>query len=332
MDCLQACEILSAAHDGDPVDAALLAEAKRHAESCAECRAFAGVLDRIAATPAPRAPERLVTRLEELAAIAATGIREAPAPSPDPAPGPELADLHEHPEPARWLPRFTAFASAAAVMLVVLMVGSIALLGGRGQQATESADRTFDETQLTAPTAEDATANAVGSAAPVIVQPSPPCVSLDSAVWLLTGPATPDPSTLATAGVVASALDGQSQADHPAYFAGTDRTTLYVKTSDARFLAFTRVVRTLGRAPYGLVTGTPLPAFGAWPTLPERFGQPQAADGSPAFRLAGFDDANLDVFVPSGGNLTDGFAVAPGTPADDPAAGNPNWTWWERLE
>lgn len=330
MDCLQACEIFSAAHDGEPVDPAALAEARRHAVLCAECRAFAGMLNRIATTPAPRAPERLLMRLDDLAAVAAKGIREAP--TPESVPVPDLADLHEHPEPVRWLPRFTAFASAAAVLLVVLVVGSIALLGGPGQQATESADRTFGETQLTAPTAEESATDAVGSTAAVATQPSPPYVSLDSAVWLLTGPATPEPSTLATAGVVASTLDGPSQADHPAYFAGADRATLYVRTSDGRYLAFARVVRTLGRAPYGLVTGTPIATFGTWPTLPGRFGQPQAADGSPVFRRAGFDDANLDVFVPAGGNLTDGFALAPGTPAGDPAAGSPNWTWWERLK
>ncbi len=330
MDCLQACEVLSAAGDGELVDAAILAEARRHAASCAECRAFAGVLERIGTTPAPRAPEHLVARLDELSAAAAADIRKAHALEQEPEF--DLASLHEHPEPSSWLPRFTAFAAAAAVVLVVMVVGSVALIGGTGQKAAEMADRTYGDAQLAMPPTEDTTAETGASAAAVPQQPSPPYVSLDSAVWLLTGTATPEPSTLTTAGVITSALDGSTAADHPAYFAGAGRSTLYVKTSEGGYLAFERVVRTLGRTPYGLMTGAPIAAYGTWPTLPERFGTPQADDGTPVFMLAGFDDTNRNVFVPPGGSIIDGFALAPGTPVDDPAAGNPNWTWWQRLE
>lgn len=329
MDCLEACEVISAAHDGELVDAALLEQARLHAGSCTACGAFAGMLERIASAPAPRAPEDLIARLEELSAVAAEGIREASAPQPEPEP----VLVHEHPRPARWLPRFTAFASAAAVLLVALTVGSIALMNRTGQEAVESTDRTLGESELAAPAAEDGTAGASADVTTAVVtQPSPAYVSLDSAVWLLAGPAVPEPSVLATAGVVTSALDGQDLTDHPAYFAGTDRSVLYVRTSDGRLLVFERVVRTLGRAPYGLMTGTPIRAFGTWPTLPERLGRPEDDDGTPAFTLFGFDDSGRDVFLPAGQRISDGFALAPGTPADDPAAGNPNWTWWERIE
>jgi hypothetical protein len=44
------------------------------------------------------------------------------------------------------------------------------------------------------------------------------------------------------------------------------------------------------------------------------------------------DDRGREVFVPFGAYVSGGFALAPGTPADDPAAGNPNWTWWEPID
>jgi hypothetical protein len=40
------------------------------------------------------------------------------------------------------------------------------------------------------------------------------------------------------------------------------------------------------------------------------------------------DDAGVTVFSRIGEVPDRGFAIAPGTPSGDPAAGNPNWTWW----
>jgi hypothetical protein len=112
----------------------------------------------------------------------------------------------------------------------------------------------------------------------------------------------------------------------------TGRRSLFVPADESGgYLEFARVVRSLGRMEYGLVTGTPLQWYGQWPTLPARFTTPLSPDGSPTFVLAAKDDLGVDVYIPPSGRIADGFAVAPGTQPTDPAAGDPNWTWWEPL-
>lgn len=332
MDCLQVCEVLSSAHDGEPVDATLLSEARAHAERCAECRSFAALLVRLDAAPAPRASSDLIARLEARTAPVAAEIRQATsavagAPEDEPAP---VALSH----PRRsWIPRFTAFASAAAVLVLALTVGTVALIRSGPHEAEEVASTESlraTETPLGAETYEGAPADIAGSAQSEMAAPA--YITFGEEVWVLSGAAVPAPSALTTAGAITSSLDDGGAGERPVYFAGSDRTVLYARTADDRHLTFERVIRTRGRTEYVLVSGTPIVAFGAWPTLPERFEPPAQPDGSPAFRRFGFDDARLDIYVPPGGRIEDGFALAPGTPTDDPAAGNPNWTWWQRLE
>lgn len=308
MDCLQACEILSAAHDGELVDAALLAQARSHADSCAGCTAFVRVLDRMASAPPPGAPPELVARVETIAR-------------------PVLA-----PRPTRdrraWLPRVAVLASAAAVLLVVASVGGIALLGGTGQTAEEAVltESTSDEALRAAPsagTAGDTTSTFANSLA------GPAYVSLDGAIWTLTGILDAAPGQRTPAGSVATGLDGGSPVAREAFYADDNRSALYVTGDDGRCFVFRRVVRTLGGKTFGLVSATAVSSFGAWPTLPGP--APMAADGSPVFVPAGTDDLGVTVFAPADGTTADGFAIAPGTAPDDPAAGNPGWTWWEPL-
>lgn len=331
MDCVQACEILSAAADREPVDAALLARARAHAVVCPECAAFARTLDRLAESPAPLPSEEFVARLTELGAVAAAEIREASLAQSEepavPAPPPPTSTR------ANWVPRFAAFAAAAVILLVALGAGSIALIGSLGQRSTESA-APVAETDTTASVAEDSGGESLedAGAPPATVAPAPDYVSLDAAVWVLAAQQTPPSSQLTTVGVVTSTLDDGIGGTHPAYMVSGDPSTMWVRKTNGTYLAFERVVRTLGRAPYGLVTGTAIAAFGDWPTLPSEFAPPTSADGSPTFRLFGFDDLNVDIYVEPTGNAQQGFAVAPGTAEDDPAAGNPNWTWWEPLE
>lgn len=82
MECTTAIELISAALDREPVDAALLAEAKAHCTECGSCRAFVRTLLALQRTPAPAAPDGLVERV--MASVRA----EAPALTgtlPDPA-------------------------------------------------------------------------------------------------------------------------------------------------------------------------------------------------------------------------------------------------------
>jgi len=331
MDCLQVCEVLSAAHDHEPVDATLLSEARAHAESCADCAGFAALLGRLDAAGAPRASAELLARLEARTAPIAAELRDSAriAEPQDPFVATPVSRARRS-----WVPRFTAFASAAAVIVLALTLGSLALIGGV-QQADMKTASTEELRTTEAPLASepyDTGAADTAGTAQAESAVAPAYITFGEEVWALVGPADPVPSTLATAGAFSSTLDDGGTGDRPALFAGTDDTVLYTRTVDGRYLAFERVIRTRGRAEYVLVSGTPIVAFGMWPTLPERFAPPTRPDGSPMFRYFGKDDLQVDVYLPPGGRIEDGFALAPGTPSDDPAAGNPNWTWWQRLE
>jgi hypothetical protein len=77
-----------------------------------------------------------------------------------------------------------------------------------------------------------------------------------------------------------------------------------------------------------LTSGAVIDSFGVWPVLPTRFPTPTTADGTPTFVAAGTDALGVKVYAAAGRPVSEGFAVAPGTAATDPAAGNPGWTWW----
>jgi hypothetical protein len=349
MECLQATEILSAAHDGELVDAALLDEARAHRDACAGCRVFERNLQRTAELAAPVAPAELVDRLVALSAEAAAGIRAAAADAAAEAAAAEEASATAgsapeeplQPESAgqrwRWPNRLVAYASAAAVLLVVLMTGSVVMLNSLGaQKATKDLAATTTEGALgeTMAAPQDAAGAAADAAARAENQtPAPPYVALDGRVWTLVDSASAAPSAPTTAGIVTSSLGANdAPAEHTAFWAGADDSRLYVQSAGSSYLAFKPIVRTLGLAEFQLASGGTILTFGTWPSLPADYAQPTGADGSPTFRRWGFDDRNVDVYTTPMGRAQDGFAVAPGTAADDPAAGNPNWTWWEPLE
>ena len=48
-------------------------------------------------------------------------------------------------------------------------------------------------------------------------------------------------------------------------------------------------------------------------------------------RRRGRDALGVQTYTATGVPQTQGFAIAPGTPATDPAGSNPNWTWWEPM-
>lgn len=338
MECQQACEILSAAHDGELIDAEALTVARAHAESCPECRAFVELMERLDVLPSPAAPAGLMARLEDFPAKEAASVRDAEAREAlehaQPVPVP-----HVHPAPSRWTSKFTAYATAAAVLLVALGVGGVSYFNARNAKNTAmsgispSTSNNYagpGSTADRAGTAPESQYDTAKAGEPTATAPS--YVSLKGAVWVLSEPSVSAPATLAAAGEIVTDLgssDGSGK--HAAFWAGSDRSALYVRDAGNMYARFTRAIRTLGGAPYGLVTGTPITAYGQWPTLPGRFAQPTGLDGSPTFSRFGFDDAGADIYVPPSARVEDGFAVAPGRPTTDPGAGNPNWTWWEPI-
>ncbi|MCX8007050.1 MAG: hypothetical protein N3B11_02930, partial [Coriobacteriia bacterium] len=133
---------------------------------------------------------------------------------------------------------------------------------------------------------------------------------------------------------VVTALDDPASepATATAYAEPLDKRTIWLRAADGRTLAFRLVTRTYANDEYALASGGVVARFGEWPTLPQRFAPPTSPDGSPTFRFFGSDDRGVRIYVPPGGRPQDGFAIAPGTPESDPAAGNPWWTWWTPLD
>lgn len=337
MECLQATEIISAAHDG-PVPADALAEAQAHCRICSECAAFRDLLARIDRAPAPRAPEELVARLLALAARSASLTshgREEVGGAAESAPSSPAAPLRRRTHIARWSPRVAAYAAAAAVLLVAIGVTTATLLGPQAARETSMKDDAGlrgGQAPLAPPSSEGAKEERAAAADYGYGAPAPAYIALEGGVWRLHGPAEAEPSDLTTAGAVVSSLGEEgSPATFWAFATAASPDTLYIRAADATYLAFVRVTRTLGRQPYQLQAGGPLLRFGEWPTLPERFPAPTDADGGPTFRFFATDDLGVKVYVPLAGGPDDGIAVPPNTPPDDPAAGNPNWTWWEPV-
>ncbi|MBN2248244.1 MAG: hypothetical protein JW733_06055 [Coriobacteriia bacterium] len=345
MDCLHASEILSAALDGDQVSPGSVAHAREHCARCPECRALLETMDRIASAPHGRAPEQLIARIIDAARAEAEARAESEASAARTAPRSgvvlPLEPVRPRPRtaPAWWKPHFTPLVSAAAVVLVVSAVSTYVLVqmtGPSSQMTTadstelmlgDDARMSGDEQELAgSPESEDA-AQYLGS-----VQSTPSYVVWEGTVWARTDGAVPR-SALTSAGTITSDLgDPDGPAVRDVMVSEAEPGAIFLRGPDEAMIRFSQVARTLGGRPYALAAGTSIPSFGMWPTLPPQFPTPAAADGSPVFVLGGFDDRGRDVFVPPGTDTSGGFALAPGTSPDDPAAGNPNWTWWEPLD
>ena len=331
MNCPEIQALLSAAADGAADVAVRVLEARAHCESCPDCARFRDVIALSGPAASPKAPPELVDSLVLLARDEAARLRAERAESP--VPRPVTADA-PHPRVA-WLPRLTAYVAAAAVVVVSITVLSLSL-GRLGGQKTAEEAALPSGAALSAPAAtatpESGASGEQRTAADAAATVIPAYVALDGRVFRLAGPATVDPSALTTAGVVASAFDTTGPTGAlTAWYVRSDTTRILLERTPGSFTSFEAVTRSFGGMPYQLASGGALGTYGIWPTLPARFVTPTETDGSPTFRYLGTDDRGGGVYVPVGGRIEDGFAVAPGTAATDPAAGNPNWTWWQPL-
>jgi hypothetical protein len=330
MNCAEVQELLSAATDGGADDPVRVIEARAHCESCPACERFCDVIALSGRSAAPAAPSALVDSLLSLGRQEAARVRFELAATPLPVPAAARGEGRR----VAWLPRLTAYVAAAAVVVVSITVLSltVARLGSEkpaGDLALAPATAPDGAQSMSA--SESGATKGERAAADAAFGAVPSYVSLDGRAFLLAGPATVAPSALTTAGAVTSAFDTTGpSATHTAFYVRADRARILVERTPGVFTSFEAVVRSFGGMPYQLVSGTSIRAYGEWPTLPARFASPVAEDGSPTFRYLGVDDLGTAVYVPVGGRAEDGFAVAPGT-ADDPAAGNPNWTWWQPL-
>ncbi len=142
--------------------------------------------------------------------------------------------------------------------------------------------------------------------------------------------ASADRSALTTVGTVSSALDSETEpaSSRTVLQVAGQPDTIYVEESDGDLLGFRLVTRRFAGRDYALNSDPVIDRFGQWPALPSRIPPPAATDGSPTFQQGGVDERGMRVYRFVGMSEDAGFAIAPDSPAGDPAAGNPNWTWW----
>ena len=314
MDCPDAQMTMSAEFDGETVPQETRDEAAAHCESCSECAEFRGALETLAAMPTPAPPADLVDRV--LAAVAEA--RAADAQATHEAAAVVAVSIPSKPAPLRntWL----WVGSAAALVAAALIVFAVVRLAGVPSAANEARSDVL--------TTSGAAAPSVASPSPVATT-APPYVTFNDFVYVVGDTISVSTSQLTTAGTVVSSM---GTVDSPATLqtfrlVGQPR-VLVVLNADGSYVRCTAVVRNFQGTTYQLVAGTTIQSFGTWPVLPPTVSQPVSADGSPALTSAGTDDLGVPVFRLLGSSAQQGIAVGPGTPAGDPAASNPDWTWW----
>jgi len=340
MDCREAQQVLSSLHDREQVDPSLAQTAQEHCAACPECESFRTAILTLDAIPGPSAPPELTERV--LGAVQTEPpIQQDTSPTTEITPE-DLAIASRASAEAKvaavpwltrtrlWVATGTIAATAAAVIFGVAVARQSAQQAALQQEARLAVEQSLG----VAATATDTSAGAEKpSAAAPSASTAPDYVAFGGFVYVATGVQGIDASQLTTAGFVTSALDGTGAAMQlVAYNWTADQRGLVLQDPDGRYVAFTQVTRQVNGVTYRLETGGSLERFGEWPQLPNGLSEPARPDGSPAFQEDGLDSLGVRLFVRIGGSIESGFAIAPGTASTDPAAGNPNWTWWSRTE
>ncbi len=357
MDCHDAREILSEVADRGIPSTPGAGEARAHCTECAGCREWAEVLVKLSEAPTPKAPFTLVDDILERAAAMAEaqerertliGTEAAGTASDEDGAEPRVAAmlppaavLPETPQ-SRW-PRVIAITGAAAAIVIVLVLTfqGFRSLRSTGKTSAPSASTNTGQPRSVQlpPEAQRGLrrAPAAGSqASPDAASPGSTAstmtvqfVVFGDEVYRSLGTRTPDTSALTRSGSLSSAL---GSADAPFAYtvlrSKTDPSVVFIEPQSGSYVGFSRVTRQLRGKLFALAPGTTVDRYGIWPTLPSGFQTPTSADGTPSFGAAGSDDSGQQVFTPDGADPGRGFAVPPDTPASDPAAGDPNWTWW----
>jgi hypothetical protein len=361
MECLHAQGLVSAAVDGDAVDRIELETAKDHCRDCTECIRFVHALALAkragAPTPPPDLADRIVAAVSadadardtELAAAEAGATAAQPVTEPEAVPTADTT-AQEGTEAApvgfAWLSdrlrssntsAVIAWASAAAVLLV--FAGWAAIAGVRtilappavsdvtemrefGTATVPEKEGSGASPESAVPGEEDAASVAEQDAAAETAQ----YITFEGAVYGLAGSSGATTATLQPTGTTLTALDTDDPPANRVVYKKRTGELLYLADDQGTLLAFAPTTRTFKSVTYHLQSG-PISSFGVWPTLPPAIEPPTQPDGSPTFTPAG-QDGDVDIFRLTGGSVGQGVAIAPGSPPDDPASGNPDWTWW----
>lgn len=347
MECNEAQALVSAALDKEPLDAASLQVAKEHCRTCETCNAFVRTLAAVQRQPRPEPPgdlpDRIIARVRAEAAAQQVAAAAAPANATPTAPS---VGRHLDPQAIWRDPKrraaAVAWASAAAVVLVVAGIATysgvrqilVPPLTSEAQREVVVLDSAAPESSSQPYSGAGGTAEqSDGSATSTVAVASNGYISVDGTVYRYAGLVQGiDPATLRRVGSANTALDVAT--DPPAsidVLASPDLTRVFVSREQSETVyAFDRVTRLYNNTVYVLRSGD-VARFGEWPSLPSGIPQPQTPEGSPTFTPDGQDASGVTVYRRTGSSAASGIAIAPGSPASDPAAGNPGWTWWEPL-
>lgn len=344
MDCNEAQRIVSERLDDETLDSEQVALAKAHCRGCRECGAYVRALVQIQRLSLPQPPADLPDRV--MAAVRAEAQRAA-QPTAEPVEEREEAPVSAEPvSPPGFGSSFLAYVTApqnrravtiwGAAAATLFVVASVTAIGGLRQiTADPSASRQAAEQvgsgDLSAMSAAPESAAQDGFGSAPSVEPAsaaPNYVVVSGVVYVATGPVSGvETSTLTPVGATRTSLSvGGAPASRQVLGLG-DPARVYIVDDAGELLGFDRVTRRYRNATYALSSGELL-TYGLWATLPAGVDQPTNPNGMPEYVSAGADELGVEVFRPTAGGTDSGFAVAPGTPASDPAAGNPGWTWW----
>lgn len=364
MDCLTAQSLISDAVDHEPVDSQQLAEAKVHCSGCANCSLFIRSLLVARNAPRPAPPADLVDRV--MAAVRAEHEAEQQAIADAEAAAADLeasalvrdtttpeAGVIAMGEPASdgtaravspvsafqtWIRRrsqreLVVWASAAVLFVAVVGIGTVAGIRTMlpAPVETKSADTAAATMGGAAPnattSAPEAADSALSQTAPAATAGS--YVTVQGAVYVLSGPSTIATEGLTPLGTTVTSLGtGGTPVSH-AVFSADDPDRAYV-VDGTQVLSFDRVTRSFSGSTYQLMSAE-LSAYGQWPTLPSNIPAPTSEDGSPTFVEIPSVMQDAAVYRLASSDPSVGIAVAPGSATSDPAAGNPNWTWWAKI-
>jgi len=323
------------AYDGENVTAEDLRIAKSHCTTCAGCAAFVSGLARIRQVPAPRASEAAIDRAMVAVKREADAQAAAAAKADRDAAEGIGADDQSAPARARHDRSWVAWGGwAAAAAAILIAVGVITVNGVRymSTPADEMASQTGSVQEWSAaPTAPGAgSAEMQDSASKAQLRGEAPAyVLFQGFVYLVAEKSQPIEQDATRQGTLTSDLGTGTIAER-VVFAGDAPGSIVVAEDERTGYPATAVVRMLDRKPFGLMSSS-FTQYGVWPALPMGMTQPTAEDGSPVFESAGKDDSGVEVFVLPGTEPGTGFAIGPNTEADDPAGGNPGWTWWAPI-
>jgi bacterioferritin-associated ferredoxin len=365
MECLKAQGIISEAVDREATDATQLAEAKAHCKGCPTCTAFVRTLMLSQNAPLPQPPTDLVDRVMQavraedeqvraaaaaLAASAALAEDGADAPAEAGDPGaqsipralPDAGSPKVSPLGAirHWALRLTpqerlTWASAAVIFVATIGIGTatgVRLLTARPSLTTADTMSTAAKYGAVADGTTAAPEFGASASAPAAkaTLPAGSYITVNGVVFVLSGPSTIATEGLRPAGTATTGLGtGTGPASH-AVFSAADPDRIYIADANKQMLAFDRVARTYAGATYQLMSAE-LSDYGQWPTLPSSITAPTAEDGSPSFVPLAEDPPGTRIYRLATSGPEVGIAVAPGTGTSDPAAGNPNWTWWTKI-